>query len=827
MPPAISFVPKYPSTQGQKTGKSFALHCDMALEKYNKKRDFKITSEPKGKRKASRFGHRFFIQKHAASHLHFDFRLEYNGVLKSWAVPKGPSISRKVRRLAMEVEDHPLDYGNFEGTIPRGEYGGGTVMLWDEGSWEALDDPSKGFKTGKLHFKLKGKRLNGEWALIRPYNEEDKRNQWFLFKVGDSNLKKEPVETQQTSVVSGRTMDEIAGSKKQKVWHSNKKKASINLRDFNVQLATLAEDAPSGEEWIHEVKFDGYRILSAFQDGKVTLMSRNHLDWTAKIPSVAEAIKDLDVNDAVFDGEVVVLGPKGHSDFQALQLAFKEKKEVQFKYYIFDILHLNGEDLRETSLEERKTLLKKILHPTVSKKSVLQFSDFVKGEGPKIFQNACRLGLEGIVSKKANAPYASGRSLEWLKVKCILQQEFVIIGYTMPQGTRSSFGALLLAVYENDSLRYVGKTGTGFNTKSLADIKAKLDRVKVSKTTAVDPSGELKKERDINWVKPKYVAEVKFGSWTNDKRIRHSSFLGIRLDKEPAEVRIEIPKTTNLTNQDKILFSPDISKLELANYYVGIEKYIAPYIYGRPLALVRCPDGHEKFCFFQKHIMEKNVKKLNKSDNYLKAAPNEEDFVYIESSAGLQTLVQMGVLEIHGWGATVADYEHPDKIVIDLDQHADVGWSSMIETAFKLKERFEKLKLKSFVKTTGGKGLHIVIPIVPQKNWNQVKAFTKLVAETFVQEFPDQYTANMAKSKRVNKIFIDYLRNGRGATAVLPYSTRAKRNAPIAVPLSWKELPKINSGDQFNIRNIFLRMKELKADPWREFFKIKQKIPEL
>lgn len=823
----------------------------MSLKKYNKKRDFSNTPEPYGK-KHSQIKHMYLIQKHAASHLHYDFRIEIDGVLKSWAVPKGPSLDPKVKRLAMHVEDHPIEYGSFEGIIPKGQYGGGTVMLWDQGTWEPEEiDAEKAYKTGNLTFKLYGKKLKGLWKLVRLKKTP---NAWLLIKITDEYAQPEKkydiTKTETLSSASGRSMDEIAEAydhewnSAKKIPHVKKTKRTIKKKtqdlekklsvllakktrmpaNISPQLATLVDAAPLGNNWLHEIKIDGYRLICFLDNKKVRLMTRGNQDWTNKFPHLVSALKELNIENAIFDGEITALNAKKHADFQLLQNSIHDHTDENIFYYLFDIIYCNGRDLSDNTLIDRKEILQTIL--AANKNPFLRYSDHVLGNGRDVFKNACSLELEGIVSKKIDSEYAGKRTKTWLKVKCIKRQEFVVGGFTTPKGERKYFGSLLVGVYSHDNkLTYCGHVGTGFTQTSLKHISVLLQKNKSNQNPfTINPPGI----KNISWVKPVIVIEVEFSEWTTDGILRHASFQGIRKDKKPKEITMETPQTIkkisndnfHLTNSDRILYPKQgTTKLELAQYYDNIHEWILPYLANRPLTLVRCPSGKHADCFYQKHLPDQikgiysvPITEKNKTELY----------PYIKDKRGLIALVQLGVLEIHTWECHVSNVEKPDVIIFDLDPASDVTWKEVIQTAFLLKDELEKLNLESFVKTTGGKGLHVVLPIKRLYSWEQVKIFTQLFVNHIVSLNPKKYIATMSKAKRSGKIFIDYFRNNRGATAIAPYSTRVKDHAFVATPLSWDELsPRIKS-DSFTIQNLPERLAKLKKDPWEDFFIIKQ-----
>jgi bifunctional non-homologous end joining protein LigD len=825
----------------------------MNLSEYKRKRDFQKTREPQGLvRQRDSQSLIFAIQKHAASRLHYDFRLELNGVLKSWAIPKGPSLNPKDKRLAVHVEDHPFDYKDFEGTIPKGEYGGGTVLLWDKGVWIPHQDPEKDYREGKLEFELKGKKLKGNWVLLKMHGEAGANGKnWLLLKEKDKAASDQVDLLQKfpKSVVSGRTLEEITASTHPKiptslVPPSQARKAPLP-HFLKPQLATLTSKTPTDDHWLHETKFDGYRALSRIEKGKVKIFTRKGNDWTSRFPNIAKALAKLPVEQAFLDGEIVKLLPNGLSSFQALQNALGKKEEKDLYYYIFDILHWNGLAFIDSPLEDRRNFLEKLLRAS-KENDLLGFSEAILGKGKIVFQEACRQGLEGIISKRRDRGYEPGRSRNWLKIKCTRRQEFVIIGFTEPSGSRRGFGALLLGVYDSKgTLHYTGHVGTGFSHDSLKQLYTHLQKLEQPKPVLKLPEGV--RRRKIHWVKPELVAEVEFSEWTQDNILRQPSFQGLREDKVAIDVVREETKPppapsdlkerkrvrsksdqiagVQLTHPDEILFSEQgITKQDLASFYLEIAEYILPYLKDRPLSLVRCPEGAQKKCFFQKHLNQKT------SANALKTITIKEKgeagiYIMANDISGLITLVQMRVLEIHPWGSRADDIEHPDLMTFDIDPDPSVEWKRVIQAAQLLHSVFDQLHLKSFVKTTGGKGLHVVIPLSRKHDWDEVKDFSKMIAQTIAKEDPTHYTYELSKAKRKGKIFLDYLRNQRGATAIAPYSTRARSEAPVAVPLSWEELDVKLKSDHFNVKNLKKRLSSLKKDPWKEFFSVKQSLP--
>jgi len=820
----------------------------VSLATYHKKRHFARTPEPRGKQERSAAkALQFVVQKHDASRLHYDFRLELDGVLKSWAVPKGPSLDPSRKVLAVQVEDHPIDYGDFEGVIPKGEYGGGTVLLWDTGTWTPLHDPAEALRNGRLHFELHGKKLKGEWSLVRMHGPADRDGKnWLLMKLNDSYAsKKDILEDAPQSVKTSRSIKQIAGQRDD-VWSGSAKKTAKIAgatkaalpRQFAPQLAVLADAPPTGDEWIHEIKFDGYRIIARIENGKVTLLTRNGHDWTHRFPDIAKALEKLKVDSAIIDGEAVVLDGKGRSDFQALQMMLKNREKADPVYYAFDMPFSDGVDLRNSPLLDRKKALEALL-----KKSKLgarvQYSEHIVGNGDAMIGNACKMDLEGIISKLADSPYVSRRDPSWLKSKCGNRQEFIIIGFTDPQGARHGFGSLLMGYHnEEGQLVYAGRVGTGFDVKLLADTKKSLDKL-ARKTPPTDVDPPKREQRDAHWIEPKLVAEIKFAGWTRDGLLRQPAFVAFRSDKpadqivrekpvKPSKVRSAKNQPTapvvesngsvagvKLTHPDKIFWADSkTTKQQLADYYLAAQEWMTPQVVGRPLALVRCPEGAGSKCFFQRNWSNTLPKAVGKIDVGEKG--KHEEHVTVSNIAGIISLAQIGVLEIHTWNCTNDDIEHPDQLVFDLDPGPGVTWKQLIEAARTLNKTLEALKLPTFLKTSGGKGLHLTIPIEPNVDWDRAKAFTETIAKSLVEK-SDLFVANMRKDLRGGKVYIDYNRNGRGATAVAPYSTRARAGAPIAMPISWKELGKMKSANHFRVDTARRYLEKRKTDPWQDF----------
>jgi bifunctional non-homologous end joining protein LigD len=845
----------------------------MSLAKYQKMRDFARTSEPSGEA-LSQSGRSYVIQKHAASHLHYDFRLELGGVLLSWAVPKGPSLDPSVKRLAMQTEDHPVAYGSFEGTIPEGEYGGGTVMVWDRGTWEPEGDPEAGYENGHLTFQLHGAKLKGGWHLVRTHRAGDKQRGWLLFKARDAEARSGDtslLEEHSKSALSGRDLDAIAGGPalpkkpKKRPTKAAKKADTVAVSSLvraqkakatrgatkpptkiEPELATLVSETPTDEGFVHEVKFDGYRVLARIDGQSIRLLTRNGEDWTERMPRLHQALGKLKLSSAILDGEFVALDAKGLSDFQLLQNSFSGKSDAPLAYYAFDLLYLNGSDVRGEPLLARKAKLAALFERLPkSAAAVLRYSDHVVGNGAAFFAEAAKLGLEGVVSKRASSVYRSGRGKDWLKSKTSARQEFVIVGYTEPGGSRPHLGALLLGVRKGKRLVYAGKVGTGFSDRTLKDLLDLLTPL-AADTPKLENAPRGAGDKGVHWVKPQLVAEVAFTGITHDGLLRHPTFKGLREDKPASDVVLEKPRVTAstsrvpsqrkvehdapasaappLTHPDKVLF-PDlgITKRELYAYFEAVSAYMLPQVIDRPLTLLRCPEGSGKKCFFQKHPGASLAQGLRRVTVH--ASEGKAEYAAIEDERGLLSLVQMGVLEVHIWGARADDSEHPDQLVFDLDPDTGLPFKDVIAAARDMRALLQEYQLESWLKTTGGKGLHVTVPITPRADWDEVKTFCRKLAEELVTRSPERYLASMSKAKRKGKVFIDYLRNGRGQTFVAPYSTRARAGAGIAMPVAWDELSAKFNPEAFNVRSAEKYLAMRKNDPFVSLLVAKQQLP--
>jgi bifunctional non-homologous end joining protein LigD len=756
------------------------------LAEYRRKRNPKVTPEPFSLRSRGRKKNLIFVvQEHHASHLHYDFRLEWDGVLKSWAVPKGPSLDPREKRLAVQVEDHPIEYAKFEGTIPAGEYGAGEVYRWDSGQWLPNEEPRSGLQKGHLEFTLKGKKLNGKFVLVRTRAAGKKAN-WLLIKRRDEYA------TEET------------------------KSYETAFEFIPPQLAQLSDKPPTGEDWVHEVKFDGYRTQAHILSGKVRLLTRSGLNWSERYQALATALKKVKSDSAILDGEIVYLDETGRSHFQKLQNAMKAGRADKLVYYVFDLLRLDGKDLTSMPLIARKDRLERVIKSL--KQPRVRYSDHFRGVGPELFKECCAQGLEGIVSKRVDTPYVSGRHPDWLKIKCLKRQEFVIGGYTDPQGSRSGLGSLLLGVFEEGKLRYVGRCGTGFSIKMLGELFAKLRKLGVKKSPfdVKSPHG-----KGVHWVRPALVCEAAFSQWTDEGILRAPAFYGLRSDKPPIEITVEKPvRLPTITHPDKIIYAREkITKQQVVDYYEVVSQWLLPHIKDRPLALVRCPQGSTKPCFFSKHFAEKLPESLI-------AVPEKgsQPFIAIDSLEGLITLIQRGTLEIHPWGCHRQTLEFPDQVVMDLDPAPGVNFKLVKEAALEIRAMLKQLKIESFLKTTGGKGLHVQFPCEPLYSWEQIKEFARVLVLEMVARQPERYTANLKKTARTGKIFIDYLRNGRGSTAIAPYALRARELSSVAMPIAWSDLTQLKSADSFTLKRAIDHLTKRRQDPWKNYFQTRQKI---
>jgi bifunctional non-homologous end joining protein LigD len=853
---------------------------DTTIRAYRARRDFSITHEPSpGERRGKPGAPIFVVQKHQAHRagLHYDFRLEHGGVLWSWAVRKGPSLDPKDKHVAVHVEDHPIDYADFAGEIPEGQYGAGKVETWDRGTWEPLNNPDEGMRKGELTFNLHGQRLNGRFHLVRlraKPNQRSRQDNWLLFK-GRDDAEQPGADA---ATIEHATAAPTAPRKPARKAKSDDppapgaKRGKLPDRQ-SPQLCAIADDPPNGEDWISEIKFDGYRLLAWFDHGTVRLATRNGHDWTDRLPAVAHAVAQLDVETALLDGEMVALGADGISSFPALQAALSAGKDAILFYYVFDLLHLDGWDLRPCRLVDRKAALQKI----ADWRGMLRYSDHHAGDTTAMRREACRMKLEGIICKKADAPYQDGRGHGWLKVKCQGREEFIVLGWTPPRGSRTGLGALHLGYYDRDHrLHYAGGVGTGFSDDELATLRRKLDELAASPPHDLLVAGDPL-DKSIHWVRPKLVAETQYVSWSGAGRIRHSAYLGLREDKSADEVVRDVadpkaerqavnpkaptgetagaprgpkfavppkrraaapahsssivtaraPKArtvelegVTLTHPDRELW-PGITKRDLAEYWETVAEHALPGLARRPLAIVRCPEGIDGEHFFQKNGHG------TLPDGIREGRVETSPYLAIDDVHGLVALAQVSAIELHPWGAPEADPYHPDLIVFDLDPGDGVAFADVAKAALDVRDRLQQLNLTSFCRTTGGKGLHVVVPLTPKADWETVKPFCRAFAEMLSQEQPERFLSTVKKADRRGRILLDWLRNGLGATAVASFCPRARPGATVATPLAWDELTRKLDPSAFTLRTVPARLARLKADPWADFRKLRQELPDL
>jgi bifunctional non-homologous end joining protein LigD len=862
-----------------------------ALKLYKSKRDFSITSEPAEGGQPGKDALTFVIQKHWASRLHYDFRLELDGTMKSWAVPKGPSYDTHDRRMAVHVEDHPISYSDFEGTIPEKQYGAGKVIIWDKGTWEPVGDPQEGYRKGNLKFQLRGHKMHGNWVLVRMKGRDnDKQEPWLLIKEKDEytrpaeefsvvdempdSVKSLPMPGSSEKVpakVKGKakaaTKDEqpAPAAKKGRATKAKADAAAVQAADkardgslpegvleaslpeeFAPELATLVDSPPANpEEWVFEVKFDGYRMLARIEKGKVRLITRNNNDWTDKLRPLKKEIERIGLPDGWYDGEIVVHDAHGRPNFGLLQLAFDGSDKADIVYFLFDAPYLGGYDLRNAALVDRRALLEGALKQAKSS-GMVRFSDVFGTDPEGLVVAACKIGLEGVIGKRRDSRYVSRRSPDWIKLKCGQRQEFVIAGYTDPKGSRTGVGSLLLGTYDKDGvLRYAGNVGSGFNAESLRDVTAKL---KALDTDASPFPPRSVPGRKHHWVKPELIAEVSFSEWTSAGAVRHPVFQGLRTDKpaagitrelptpvkeiemsedaasvstEPAEsdnqLEGKLPATLKITNGDRVVDEKSgATKMDVVRYYALVGELMMEHLKGRPVSLVRAPSGIKGDLVFQKHADLKKLPGMKHMDQALD--PDHPPMLTVDNVAGILSAAQWNALEFHTQNALGKAYDKPDRMVFDLDPGEGAEWPAMQEAAQVMRALLGELGLPAFLKTSGGKGLHVVVPIKGGKDWDTVKGFSQAIVNHLAKTFPERYSAKSGARNRVGKIFIDYLRNGQGATTVCAWSARARPGLGISVPLSWDELATMTSSDQWNVKNAHTRL-DKGNDPWEGYAK--------
>ncbi len=874
------------------------------LKEYRKKRDFERTAEPAGastktsKKPVRRAAtsHSFVVHKHAASHLHYDFRIEHAGILLSWAIPKGPSLDPSVKRLAVQVEDHPLEYGAFEGTIAKGQYGAGSVIVWDRGTWSTAGDVDEDLRRGKLAFELDGERLRGSWKLVRMAARGEAKPQWLLMKADDAEARPDArtsiVDEHVTSVVSGLTVEEVAQGRASRRTAKLRAKKPANKPTKNLarkaatkkspstrsrartsrvtkrrtlprcavrgplpkfvapQLARLLDAVPEGDAWLHEVKLDGYRMQVRIEGSRVTWTSRNELDWSATFGHFDAEVASLRCESALLDVEVVALRDDGTSSFSDLQAALSEDRIDDLVVYAFDILHLDGSDLRECPTIERKSVLEQLL-PS-GKDDRLRYSAHSRGRGAELLPAACARDLEGIVSKRADAPYTSGRDGTWVKTKCVHEQEFVVVGWSPSAKARSGIGALLLAHRVRGKLTTVGMVGSGIDARSAERIAERLRNLeRKSPPPGLVDTGSRK---DLRWVRPQLVAQIAFAGWTGAEQVRHARFLGLRDDKSARDVvreratardrgaareiavrsKVATQRSTRkavpiaakrstatsptVTHPDRVVDEESgATKLDVALFVARYADRLLKHIADRPVSLMRCPAGVGAKCFFQRHANRQFGADVDEVD-----VGDGQQYVIVHDAKGLSALVQMNVLEFHPWGSAPGDPDRPDRMVFDLDPGPNVAWSDVIDAARIVRELLQRLELDSLVKSSGGKGFHVVVPLTGTDGWETVSAFSRAVAEQLVKQ-DDQFVATASKKLRTGRIFVDYLRNKRGSTTVAPWSPRARAGLPISVPLSWASLGRARSADATQLAE--LTTGRLRSDPWVGWSRIRQRLP--
>ncbi|SOZ39499.1 DNA ligase D [Cupriavidus neocaledonicus] len=866
-----------------------------ALDKYRRMRDFGATPEPSGaagraapRKRAAALS--FVIQKHAARRLHYDFRLELGGTLKSWAVPKGPSLDPADKRMAVHVEDHPMDYAGFEGVIPAGHYGAGTVIVWDRGTWVPVGDAEAGYRSGKLKFELRGEKLHGHWTLVRMHGSRQKeQDAWLLIKERDDAAvpasEFDVVEALPDSVLGGtqrKPAAKRAGAGKpataageagaagaaeaaMPAAHDARRalkpppgatRAALPLA-LAPQLATLVEKPPpDAAAWRYEIKFDGYRLLARVDGKDVRLFTRQGHDWTGKLRAVARDVGALGLPDGWLDGEIVVLGKHGETDFQALQNAFDTSRVEAIQYFVFDLPYFAGHDLRKVPLVERRALLRRIF--TLNASPRLQFSEDFEASAGDMLDAACRMKLEGVIGKRVDSGYVSARSNTWIKLKCTLRQEFVVAGFTDPKGSRTGIGSLLLGVHDSGGrLRYAGNVGTGFDTRTLDELRAQLDALRADAA----PFHTVPAGVRGHWVKPRLVAEVSFGSWTREGRVRHAVFHGLRTDKPAGAVSVEQPAApagqgkAAATTREKATGRPapgkkagaakrqtavggkvsishaervidagsGLTKGELVRYYERAAPLMLPHLRGRPIAMVRAPSGVGGEQFFQRHSDTLRVEGLNVLDPGL--WPGHPALLEIASAEALVAAAQLNVVEFHTWNASKRSIDRPNRIIFDLDPGEGVPWAQVREAAALMKALLDELGLSSFLKTSGGKGLHVVVPVTPRAGWDELKDFARDVVLHMAATLPQRFVAKSGARNRVGKIFIDYLRNGMGATTVAAFSARARPGLGVSIPVAWDELEALTSAAQWTVANVEARLDALEAaDPWADYAGTRQAI---
>jgi bifunctional non-homologous end joining protein LigD len=824
-----------------------------SLKLYKEKRNFDATPEPAEGGAANEEERSFVIQKHWATRLHYDFRLELEGTMKSWAVPKGPSYDTRDKRMAMPTEDHPIAYNKFEGTIPAGNYGAGKVIIWDKGTWHPVGDPAQGYREGKLKFELRGHKMHGHWTLVKMKGrgEDERRTPWLLIKERDEYTRPAAefsvVDEMPDSVntladrpgAARRARAPAASPATSDGPPAGARKAALP-KDLQPQLAVLVDEPPrEAGDWIFEIKFDGYRMLARVEQGRIRLVTRNGNDWTPKLRHLVAALERMALPDGWYDGEIIMPGEKAPADFQALQGAFDSARTADIVYYLFDLPYCAGYDLRECTLEARREVLQRIVarqpHPNV------RFSEVFDAPPGQMLDSACKLGLEGVIGKRRGSAYVTRRSSDWIKLKCSLRQEFVIGGWTDPKGSRTGVGSLLLGVHEDGKLRYAGNVGTGFNERTLRELRERLDAIAADKSPFRAGTGL---PRTAHWVRPELICEVSFGEWTRDGRVRHSVFHGLRSDKPARAVGVEqpvheapvdkparaaaprakakqaspaaaLPAQLRISNPDRVVDpQTGLTKIELVRYYALVTPLMMPHLKGRPIAMVRAPDGIGGELFFQKHMDRYKMAGVEQLDAAI--FPGHPPMVEIARPEGILSAAQMNVVEIHTWNGVKTAIGKPDRMTFDIDPGEGVTWAQIQEAAALVRALLDELQLPVFLKTSGGKGLHLVVPLKKQLDWDTVKDFSQAIVQHLSRTLPDRFVAKSGAKNRVGRIFIDYLRNGYGATTVCAWSARARPGLGISVPVGWDELPKLKGGAHWTVATVHERLDQ-GNEPWSDY----------
>lgn len=817
-----------------------------ALAAYRARRDFAITPEPSGDTDtpaSPEGGLSFVVQKHWASRLHYDFRLELDGVLLSWAVPKGPSYDPADKQIAIHVEDHPLAYGTFEGTIAKGQYGAGKVIVWDRGTWTPASDPRQGLADGKLVFTLEGHKLNGLWELVRITKPGDRQDTWILFKKRDRQARPRAQYDVLSALPDSVIAKPVRGSQDGRDWRALLQQIGERATippSMSPQLPTLSSAPPAAGEWLYEIKFDGYRIMARIEGAKVQLITRGGHDWTAKMPGLVKSLAALELESAWLDGEIVVLGASGTPDFHALQNAMDKTKSGNIDYFLFDAPYLEGHDLRKAPLLARRKALERLIEERPQER--LRFSAAFDADAGAILESARAMGLEGVIAKRKDAPYESRRTQTWLKLKNWLRQEFVVAGYSDRSSGEAEVGALLLAVQgENGALQYVGNVGTGWDAKTAAALKRQLAKLE----TTASPFGDqpMPKSRwgtskePVRWVQPRLVAEVEFSEWTPDQQVRHAKFVSLRGDKPAAEVRRErasapprssaaasggsVVDGVKVSNPDRIVDAASgVTKLEMVRYYESVAEWMLPHLLGRPCSLVRGPTGVGGELFYQKHLNDQQIAGVRELPGDV--WPGHAPLLEIPTRKALVAAAQLNVIEFHTWNALARKIDKPDRVIFDLDPGEGVTWQHMKEAALLMRGMLAELKLRSWLKTSGGKGLHVVVPLAPREGWDAVKGFSESVVQHMAKVIPERFVARSGSANRKGRIFIDYLRNGHGATTAAAYSVRSRPGLGVSMPIAWEELGDLQRSDQWTVRTAREYLSFQGADPWEGYWKCRQ-----